>query len=256
VINLVVDRHRLSKIKLIIFDKDGTLTDLNRYWIPIARLRAKIISRDFGHVLFNDLLTIMGVDYLSNRLLPNSLIGSAKRKKNAQTVVDFLSEHGIDVTIDCILQSFHKADNDIEHRLNEIIQLTPGVKRVLSELKVSGCQIAIATNDNLNRTEFLFKYLKINQYIDWIMGADQVKRSKPYSEMVDNLLEISGSDPDETVIIGDSLMDIEMGINAGVKASIGVTCGNATYEELFYLTPYVIPNLDFLHVDNSSNLSI
>jgi phosphoglycolate phosphatase-like HAD superfamily hydrolase len=40
-------------------------------------------------------------------------------------------------------------------------------------------------------------------------------------------------------MVGDALTDVEMGLNAGLKASIGVLSGFATAEQLRTLTPFV-----------------
>ena len=40
-------------------------------------------------------------------------------------------------------------------------------------------------------------------------------------------------------MVGDALTDVQMGINAGLKASVGVLTGFASAEQLRILTPFI-----------------
>ena len=47
-----------------------------------------------------------------------------------------------------------------------------------------------------------------------------------------------------TVMIGDAVPDVQMGINANLKASIGVLTGLSTLTELRKLTPYIVDSVE------------
>jgi phosphoglycolate phosphatase-like HAD superfamily hydrolase len=49
-------------------------------------------------------------------------------------------------------------------------------------------------------------------------------------------------------MVGDALTDIQMGLNAGLKASIGVLSGFATAEQLRTLTPFVVHDVSELNL--------
>jgi phosphoglycolate phosphatase-like HAD superfamily hydrolase len=59
-----------------------------------------------------------------------------------------------------------------------------------------------------------------------------VKRGKPHPEGLDRLLERLSVKPDQTIMVGDAAPDIQAGRAAGVAATIGVTHGFGTHEEL------------------------
>ncbi len=64
-------------------------------------------------------------------------------------------------------------------------------------------------------------------------------RSKPDPEMLHLILERLGVDRSRAVMVGDALNDVQMGLNAGLKAAIGVLTGFATADQLRELTPFV-----------------
>jgi phosphoglycolate phosphatase-like HAD superfamily hydrolase len=57
--------------------------------------------------------------------------------------------------------------------------------------------------------------------------------------MLHLILERLGVDRSRAVMVGDALNDVQMGLNAGLKAAIGVLTGFATADQLRELTPFV-----------------
>lgn len=55
------------------------------------------------------------------------------------------------------------------------------------------------------------------------------------------------------MIVGDAITDIEMGINAGLRASIGVCSGLTPREKLMEKTNYVIEDISEIRVLNKVN---
>lgn len=246
---LAVGEHEISDVDLVIFDKDGTLMDLHSYWVPVAQLRAQIIKKKIENVVLEELMTIMGVNCECYRLMPGSIIGFATRVANVRAVANYLvTKTRRRFTEEFIFQAFEEADYAIQDSLEEITRPTPGAAKFLSELRHCKCYTAVATNDFAERTYNLLKHMGFEQKIDCVIGADQVTHGKPHPEMVFNLLKKMGIKQDRAVIIGDSPNDLAMGLNAGLRASIGVVNDLFSYEEMFSLTPYIISNFNCIHV--------
>jgi phosphoglycolate phosphatase len=64
-----------------------------------------------------------------------------------------------------------------------------------------------------------------------VLGADDVQKGKPDPEPVNKTLEKFGYKPEEAIVVGDTVFDVRMGLNAGVRAC-GVTYGNGSRESL------------------------
>ena len=73
--------------------------------------------------------------------------------------------------------------------------------------------------------------LGLSSIITYVLGADDVKQGKPHPEAVNMTLEHFGFNAEEAIVVGDTIFDVEMGLNAGTR-SCGVTYGNGSKESL------------------------
>ena len=107
----------------------------------------------------------------------------------------------------------------------------PGVVETLSVLHQKGFTLTIASSRSRNSLMELTRNMGIADYISYLLGADDVKEAKPKPEPVLKTLEMMHFNASETLIVGDMVVDIQMGANAGAK-TCGVTWGNGTKDEL------------------------
>ena len=73
--------------------------------------------------------------------------------------------------------------------------------------------------------------LGLSSLISYILGADDVKEGKPNPEPVNKILGIFRFKAEETLVVGDTTFDVQMGKNAGTM-TCGVTYGNGSRESL------------------------
>ena len=73
--------------------------------------------------------------------------------------------------------------------------------------------------------------LGLSSVITYILGASDVKEGKPAPEAVHKTLAHFGFSPEEAIVVGDTVFDIDMGRNAGTK-TCGVTYGNGSRDSL------------------------
>lgn len=111
------------------------------------------------------------------------------------------------------------------------VELYQHVMETLKELKRRGIILTIASSrSNASLTEYI-NNLGLASTITYILGANDVKEGKPNPEAVLKTLEAHGIPADEALVVGDTVFDIDMGRNAGVK-TCGVTYGNGSRESL------------------------
>jgi phosphoglycolate phosphatase-like HAD superfamily hydrolase len=84
--------------------------------------------------------------------------------------------------------------------------------------------------------------------IDLVVGGDEVAHPKPDPEMIHLILSRLDIEPSQAVMVGDALNDVQMGIYAGLKASIGVLSGFATRDQLQAVTPFLARDVSELAV--------
>jgi len=103
-------------------------------------------------------------------------------------------------------------------RLSEGAFLEPGSIELLTKLAASPCEIYIVTNGTLLTQVRRLRASGIGKYAKKVFISEEIGYQKPLKEYFDYCFsQIPGFDPEEAIIIGDSLSaDIRGGINAGI----------------------------------------
>ena len=125
--------------------------------------------------------------------------------------------------------------------------LYPGVVELLKELKTDDWLIGIATNKSrIGLTNGLAKH-SLSDMFDITLSTDE-NIPKPNPAMAIKSMNDLGVDKENCVMVGDTINDIGLGVNAGIT-SIGVTWG---YNDENLLTS---AGADYL-VDDANELSV
>ncbi len=115
-----------------------------------------------------------------------------------------------------------------------------GAEDVLSALAQSGYILAVATGKGRNGLNKAFYHTGFGQYFHVSRCADET-RSKPHPLMLEEILDYTGMDPGQAVMVGDTEYDMEMAKNAGIS-SIGVSYGVHDSERLLKHEPIAVIN--------------
>lgn len=252
-VSLKIGKDLISSIDLVIFDKDGTLIDVHQYWVEMSVLRAETIARHFhlGGADVRALASAMGVDTATGRIKESGPVGLKKREIVMQAAVDYLSSLGHHDSMTCCTAAFEEVDRLSLTLFDKLIREITGTERLLRELHENGCKVALATSDRTSRANLAMEHLDLLKYIDCIVGADAIVSPKPDPETVSVILKKLRCSLPHTVVVGDTDVDMELGVRSGVKASIGVFSGTAPKEVLMKKTPYVIDNVGLIEVHSS-----
>ncbi|GGI85662.1 HAD family hydrolase [Legionella impletisoli] len=112
------------------------------------------------------------------------------------------------------------------------VYLLPGAEAILKALQKADVDLAIATNRGQQSLHRDLQASGLEDYFTVTRSAGQVP-AKPCPQMLEEIMEICGVTQSETLMIGDSVSDIEMATCLNVRA-IGVN---------FYNQPDVIDEL-------------
>ena len=137
--------------------------------------------------------------------------------------LDFYMPPGYDVSPEQISEAYRSwyAEQGRLGLQNE--PLYPGMVELLYELKANDWLIGIATNKSrIGLTNGLAKH-DLSDMFDITLSTDE-NIPKPNPAMATRAMNELGVDKNNCVIIGDTINDIGLGVNAGIK-SIGVTWG-------------------------------
>lgn len=195
-----------GRIKLVIFDFDGTLGDSQK--------------------LITDTM-LATVDELG---LPSptreqfaSTIGLPLRE--CFTSIMTLTDEEADKCEETYRRIFD------EKNVKGAVSLFPGVKETLRRLHEKGFLMSIASSRCHRTLSSLVDDLGLSPYIQYVIGSDDVQHHKPDAESVLVTMEHFDVRPEATVVVGDTEFDILMGCHAGVH-TIGVSYGNGSRESL------------------------
>ena len=111
------------------------------------------------------------------------------------------------------------------------VQLYPNVYETLKELKTRGLILTIASSRSNASLEEYINNLGLSPFVTYFLGAHDVTEGKPAPEAVNRTLAHFGLKPEEAIVVGDTVFDVQMGKNAGTY-TCGVTYGNGSRESL------------------------
>ncbi len=122
------------------------------------------------------------------------------------------------------------------YRLANRIELYPGVRDLLAELRERGIPCAVATGKAGARARSLLDGLGVLDRFEQVIGSDEVEKPKPAPDIVRRALELMDVDKSEAVMIGDAVYDLEAARAAGVTA-VAALWGECDREVLLAADP-------------------
>jgi phosphoglycolate phosphatase len=181
-------------VKLIIFDLDGTLVDSGE---DIARSVNELLQRSERPVLAHDRI--------------RSYVGNGVRK---------LLERSLGETSDPELERAEALYLSIyRRRLLETTRPYPGVVPALEALHRES-PLAVLTNKPVRESLAILEGLDLRRYFRAVYGGDSFTRKKPDPMGVRFLREETEAGAEETLLVGDSTIDLETARNAGIRSCI------------------------------------
>jgi HAD superfamily hydrolase (TIGR01549 family) len=109
--------------------------------------------------------------------------------------------------------------------------LLPGAVDALRDLQKMGVKRGLCTINSANSTQHILDRFKVAEYFDAVIPRDQVSQYKPNPEHCNAALKALGVSAAETVMVGDSVTDMQAAVE--VKAiAVGLPTGVSTQEQL------------------------
>jgi phosphoglycolate phosphatase len=185
---------------LLIFDLDGTLID--------SRL-------DLAHAV-NATRAHMGMTGLEFERV-YSYVGNGAPVLIQRALGDQATELEVEEALEFFLEYYR------EHAL-DYTRLYPGVKESLERLEAAGKHMAVLTNKPVRMSKAIVEGLGVAGHFFEVYGGNSFDFKKPHPIGVETLMREAGVNRAQTVMVGDSAVDVNTAINAGVR-SCGVTYG-------------------------------
>ena len=197
----------VKKIKLVLFDLDGTLIDSE---LDLAN-SVNAMLRHFGRKE----LPLEVIDTYIGDGAPMLIRRALGDPAHAQVIQEALNYF-------LLYYREHKLDNTRPY--DGILQTLQGIATCDGITR----QMAVLTNKPVRASRDILAGLGLSQFFFQTYGGNSFETKKPDPLGAQTLMRESGAGPDETVMVGDSEVDILTARNANLW-SIGVTYGFAPH---------------------------
>jgi hypothetical protein len=163
-------------------------------------------------------------------------------KEKFQAIKDVLAHLQNGVVDEQTAKAIHKDFEQLLDAAYAVLQPIPmpGAEHVFAELRARGIKVVLNTGYKRTVAEFLLHRLKwtVGTTVDMLYTADDIAMGRPHPDMIQAAMAAVGvTDAKNVAKIGDSVIDIEEGKNAGCGIAAGITTGAQSEEQLRLAEP-------------------
>jgi phosphoglycolate phosphatase len=212
-------------LPLVVFDLDGTLIDSRR---DLADAANALIVEHGG------------------RPLPVETIAGMVGDGAPLLVRRVLKATGLEIDLRAGLARFLEL---YDERLLVHTRLYDGTREALEALALRAA-LAVLTNKPQRPTDRILEGLNIAPFFQWSVGGDTPYGRKPDPAGLNHLMSAAGTDPGDTVLVGDSAIDLRTARAAGthiclVRYGFGfqTAAGELAGDELIADSPSRLPTI-------------
>ncbi|MCV6587959.1 MAG: phosphoglycolate phosphatase [Marinobacterium sp.] len=182
----------------VLFDLDGTLIDS----VP-----------DLGHAV-DRMLQRMGLVPVGETAV-RQWVGNGAQMLVKRALVRHLNTEGAVLNPAVFDHAYQLFLEFYRQKTAERSVLYPGVSECLLQLQAEGVKMAVVTNKPMQFTTPMLDGFGLSGYFDCILGGDSLAVKKPDPQPLQHAMKVLGSTPQTTLMVGDSVNDLQAARAAG-----------------------------------------
>jgi phosphoglycolate phosphatase len=220
---------KAATISGILFDKDGTLLDYARSWVPVNYELARIAALG-DEDLARKLLVAGGMDPDTGYVTPDSLLAAG----NTVEIAEGFVAAGAPFTVEALTIHF---DGLFANSAQLAVAVTD-LADFFATMHARGYWLGVASSDNEASIRATAKRFGFEDYLHYVAGYDSGFGIKPEAGMVLGFCAATGLEPHQVAVVGDNNHDMHMGRNAGAGLTVAVLTGTGSRESLADASDY------------------
>ncbi|MDQ2858899.1 MAG: HAD family hydrolase [Candidatus Eremiobacteraeota bacterium] len=197
----------LNEVETILFDIDGTLVDSND---PHALAWVDALAEGGFDVPFTKIRPFIGMG--GDKLVPALDLGLTEEEEPGTSIVA------------------NRKKIFLERYVGDVRPF-PGARELVAACRERGLRRIVASSSSPEELTPLLKIAGIENLFDHAMSPNEVKETKPDPDIIAAALAWSGSEPGQTVMIGDTRYDAEAAARAGVRM-VALRSGGSPEDDL------------------------
>lgn len=111
------------------------------------------------------------------------------------------------------------------YHLSREVRPFEGIPELLKQLHESGFRLVIASGNYGDYLRHQLQQFGLADYFDMISGSEDSEAPKPHPSQLQYILKHLACGPHEVIYVGDMVVDMQAGKQAGVAKNIGVAYG-------------------------------
>jgi phosphoglycolate phosphatase len=218
-----------ENVQAILFDKDGTLANVETYLTTLAQRRSHFITTHLLDPLpcplpqiQSNLLSAFGLE--ANRLDPTGLMAVGSRYENEVAAAAYVAATGYGwvAALNLVQAAFQQAEASLPPKVTQTPPLA-GTLPMIRQCAAAGLKIGIVSSDTQAEVKAFVESYAIAP-INWYCGADATTLPKTHPDFLAFACQSMHIDRKATLVVGDSAADLQLAYH-GAAGFLGITGG-------------------------------
>ena len=242
----------------ILFDKDGTLFDFRRTWLPILFERAESVAGG-DEALATQLVKAAGYNPDTDRFCADGpiaagnatdlarawqeVLSEARQRRGAPSGGSRPNERSVPTEGELIAEMDRKS-----HETGAVSSVpVTDLRELFSTLHEAGIALGVATSDTTRAARDVLERHEVLELVTYVAGYDGPAGKKPAPEVAKAFYEPLGLPASRVMIVGDTWHDLTMARSCGCVA-VAVLTGAVEREDLVPYADIVLESIAELPV--------
>lgn len=199
-------------LKAVVFDLDGTIVSFN---LDYKSARAEVI------------------EFLTREKFPQSIFSMNESVFETLKKVEIYlqNHHAIAKNLSKLKRDVWNIMEKYEIESAKTTQLLPGILETLQALKKMKLKLGLFTVNSQKATDQIISTFRLKPYFKTVVTRDSVDFVKPNPVHLETVLKALKVKPEETIVVGDSVLDMKAAQGLDVFA-VGTSTGFAAPDQL------------------------